>query len=241
MTTSGATIINLFGRDAVRVVPWLGPLAMAVVALLLLWPRIRGKLGERRMRRSIERCGIDFVKDAMLPDGMDGMTHIDYLLLTPSGIVVADLKKYQGILFGAEHIDQWTQVLGQKSYKFANPMFKNELDVMAVRAQLPEVPVTGRVIFSGDGSFPKGRPAGVSVLSTLASDLGVAGSSRGARAEPTAELATAWQSLRKALADADRGERKRDGDGGSGILVASLLLLLACAWAGWMLHTMLSQ
>ncbi|HKK05843.1 MAG TPA: nuclease-related domain-containing protein [Gammaproteobacteria bacterium] len=248
MTAEIANIITLLGAKVVRVVPWLGPAGTATFALLLLWPRMRGKVRERRMRRVIERCGLDFVKDVMLPDGMDGITHIDYLLLRPDTIVVADLKRYQGILFGAEHIDQWTQLVGQKSFKFPNPLFKNELDVMAVKAQVPAAPITGRVIFSDEGSFPKGIPAGVSMLGTLAQDLGVSGSSgqgsdaagSAAPREPSAAVASAWQALRSALAQASAGgARERGRGGGSGIVMASLLLALSCAWALWMLRATL--
>jgi hypothetical protein len=198
---------------------------------------VRGQLRERRMRRHIEQCGLDFVKNAVLPDGMDGVTHIDYLLLTPTGIVVADLKRYQGILFGAEHIDQWTQVLGQKSFKFANPLFKNELDVMAVKAQVPSTNVTGRVIFSEEGDFPKGIPTGVSRLGDLKSDLGGGVPPRPGDEVPAA-LAAAWATLRAALLEA-KGAHAECGSGSNGIVLASMLLALACAWAAWVLHTTL--
>jgi len=237
MTAQIANIITLLGANVVHLVPWLGPVGTAVFALLLLWPRLRGKWRERRMRRGIERCGLDFVKDVTLPDGMDGVTHIDYLLLMPREIVVADLKRYQGILFGAEHIDYWTQVLGRKSFKFANPLFKNELDVMAVKTRVPGAPVTGRVIFSDEGDFPKGRPARVSMIDTLAGDLGVepeGGSGAASAVQAAPAVAGAWQQMRTALAEEGGGGRGRGRD--SGIVLASMLLALSCAWALWMLR-----
>jgi len=234
MTAEIANIITFLGANVVRLVPWLGPAGTAVFALLLLWPRLRGKWRERRIRGAIERCGLDFVKDVTLPDGMDGVTHIDYLLLMPNEIVVADLKRYQGILFGAEYIDRWTQVLGSKSFKFPNPLFKNELDVMAVKARAPAVPVSGRVIFTDEGDFPKGRPSGVSLVATLADDLGVESSP--GPILPSPAMAGAWEQLGAAASEGGAGRRAID----SGIVFAALLLGLSCAWALWMLRGILA-
>jgi hypothetical protein len=34
---------------------------------------------------------------------------------------VVGVLRFDGLIFGSGHIDQWTQVIGRHSYKFDNP------------------------------------------------------------------------------------------------------------------------
>lgn len=231
--------------------PWVGPVLLCLLALWVLAPVWRRRRQARRERRSIERLASACVRDAVLPNGMDGMTQVDYLLLTPNGIVVADVKRYQGYLFGGEHIEQWTQIIDNRSYKFPNPLFKNEMDVMAVRERAAGVPVSGWVIFAGEGSFPKGRPERVALLETLADDLGLTNEAPTSRTGTSGQAVSrapeavqgaigvaanpslaAWEALQHALTTGTPGRAGRMPSWRT--LAAVLLLALALAWGGWL-------
>lgn len=153
-------------------------LAMAVVgtvALTLAVPLLlriyRRDAEQRRVAKLIKNLHADFLKNASFPDGMDGYVYVDYLVLTPSGILVVDLQDYAGFIFGAANIDQWTQMVRRRGYKFENPLHQNAWRVQAVQALVDDAPVLGRVLFSSVSQFPKGIPDGVSHVSTIAADL----------------------------------------------------------------------
>jgi len=109
--------------------------------------------------------------DIEIPDGVEDIVHLDCLLLTRAGLLVIDIKDYAGLIFGGESIDVWTQVLESRSYKFDNPLFQNQERVMAVKSLALGVPVSGLVLFTGDGEFPKGKPEGVCTPESLTDDM----------------------------------------------------------------------
>lgn len=148
-------------------------LALAIVCAFawLLWTRQRNRGRVVRVLRSLAG---DFRRDLVIPDGIGGQIQLEYLLLTMKGLVVLDVKNYRGTLFGAEHIPTWSQLVPAGSYKFTNPLPQNALRVQAVKLLVGDVPVCGRVVFTQEGYFPKGLPAGVSLLEGLAQDLGLA-------------------------------------------------------------------
>lgn len=150
-----------------------GGLAVAAFLTgLMIWLRWRRKTAdERRVLKAVKAMSRTYLRDLIIPDGLDGFLAIDYLLLTPGGVLVLDVQNYGGVLFGGERIDQWTQMVGHRSYKFDNPLRQNISRVQAVKALIPDVPVKGRVVFGNNGSFPKGVPAGVSMLGGLKEDL----------------------------------------------------------------------
>ena len=67
-------------------------------------------------------------------------------------------KQFPGSIFCSEHIDEWTQMLGGKSYHFKNPLFDLDFQINALSACIPGVPVNGFLFFDHTAEFPKGRP-----------------------------------------------------------------------------------
>lgn len=119
------------------------------------------------MRLLVKRISSDFLENIYLKDTLGDVKCYDYLLLTPQGVVVLDVKDYEGYLFGAELIDQWTQMIGHKSYKFPNPLYQNAERVQAIRDMFPDIQVRGCVLFTQSGQFPKGIPDGVCTMHTI--------------------------------------------------------------------------
>lgn len=145
-----------------------GVAAAALIALgLWLWVRSR-----RSLSRTIAALTSDLMRDVTLPEAAEGVVHIEYLALTPKGLVVIDVKDFEGLLFGAATIDHWTQVVDGHSYRFDNPLYQNDVRCAAVRAIASEVPVRGLVVFTDVGQFPKGIPERVCMLEALAQELG---------------------------------------------------------------------
>jgi hypothetical protein len=89
----------------------------------------------------------------------------------PKGLVVLDVLHQEGLLFGGASVDQWTQVIRGKTYKFNNPLYLHQNHRQAVQWNSNDVAVFGRVVFSNAGRFPKGIPEGVSMIDALGSDL----------------------------------------------------------------------
>lgn len=153
--------------------PWFVPPAAAaalVLFLLLLWwlyPKLRRWRVHQNIRRRVARMGDALIGNVQLPDAVDGQLHIDYLVLQGERILVVDVKRYDGLIYGGEKIDQWTQVVHRKNFRFRNPLAKLQHRVHAVQAVVPDVQVDGVVLFAGNGHFPKRVPEGVLTLGDI--------------------------------------------------------------------------
>jgi len=163
-----------------------------LLALLLAWPILRRRLIRRRMERCIARSGLEQLRNVMLDDGMGGLTFFEWLLLTPHDIRVLNINNRGGIIFAGERMDIWAQVVGKRTIRFPNPLYGMESLLSTLRYHLPKVSTDGRILFTGNCSFPKGRPENVLTLDDLASDQ-EASSDKGA--QPVMEQA--WQELKE--------------------------------------------
>lgn len=161
----------------------------AIVALGFLaivfyfWKQARKSKHQRHTRKVVESLGVKYLHDVVLPDGVDGLVFIDYLLLVPTGFVVLDTQYSSGHLFGGETVDQWSQVINNRTYKFNNPLYANQTACQAVQWNLQhniesanpsadrQWQVHGWVAFSNAGNFPKGIPAQVSMIDELKTNL----------------------------------------------------------------------
>lgn len=194
----------ILSQGVVRLLLWLLTLGLALQALkMLLVPMLRGRAGEARVGAVLDSIGVDTLHDIILPDGRGGSTQVDHLVLTGAGILVVETKNYSGLVFGQGHEAQWTERLGQRSYRFQNPLRQNFGHVQAIRALAPGMPVLGRVVFTDDARFPNGAPEGVSVLTDLRRDLvNLIG-----HEAPSPHLLQSWATL-KARADRSAEGRK---------------------------------
>jgi hypothetical protein len=177
------------------------------VLRFLVLPRWRGKAGEARVGRALERLFPAVTHDAILPDARGGLTQIDHLALTPAGILVVETKHYRGRIFGQAHEATWTQTIGRQRNRFQNPLRQNHAHACAVEAIAEGVPVLRRVVFTNAAEFPNGRCSGVSQLATLDADL-----RDWRRGEISPALQQAWQRL-LASARTDREARRAHLEG----------------------------
>jgi hypothetical protein len=161
----------------------------AIAALLVLgviffiYKQMKKGRHQRHAQKVIESLGIKYLHNAVFPDGVDGLVFIDYLLFSPSGFIVLDVEHVEGHLFGGETVDQWSQVVNNKTYKFNNPLYANQQKCQAIIWNLEqqtdadgikpklESQTHGWVTFTNAGDFPKGIPKQVCMIDELTENL----------------------------------------------------------------------
>jgi len=175
--------------------PEIAALAITAIALVFIGlfnrNRIQLRWREWRMQRILNRIGSEQLRDFICADGLDGFYRIDRLALTRDAILLISYKPFGGNIYCAEHISEWTQVIGQKSYKFENPLFELENQLTALRILIGNVPLRGYLFFDQSASFPKGHPDSV-----LNND-GIPADFLRENCEPAnAEIQAAWSMLK---------------------------------------------
>lgn len=120
--------------------------------------KLKRLLQNWRTQRCLGQLGLDQINNLSCPDGLDGYFTIDRIILLDHAILIINYKKYPGKIFGSENIDEWTQMLGQKSYKFSNPLFNLNIQLQALSKCIPEIPVEARLFFDSNAEFPKSVP-----------------------------------------------------------------------------------
>jgi len=132
---------------------------LAIVLILLVnRKRLQLLIGEWRIQRCLKRIGCEQIRYLICPDGLDGYYTIDRLALVQDAILVIAHKPYGGNIYCAERIAEWTQVIGQKSFKFENPLFELENQLTALKLLTAGMPVHGFLFFNHSTAFPKGHP-----------------------------------------------------------------------------------
>jgi hypothetical protein len=143
--------------------------AIAVVVVLVLAVFLRRPFRRWREQRQIDRCirrlGAARIQGLRVPDGLGGELSIDNLLLRPEGLLIVGVKRYPGMIYGADNIAEWTQILKGRSFKFPNPFTHLQDQINALKGIVPGVPVRALSLFAHHASFPKDKPGSVLVLS----------------------------------------------------------------------------
>ncbi len=111
------------------------------------------------------------VKHFIIPDGIGGILEIEHLILIEQGFLLVKTYPMSGNLFGGDDIDQWSQIVTGKSFKFENPLRHIRTSRQALKALAPNIPIFCRIVFVDGAIFPKGKPEEVSVLGSLENDL----------------------------------------------------------------------
>lgn len=162
--------------EALRNVPpttWLiiGGAGLLASGTILLWRRYRLYRARKALHATITAAAFDHLVDVLVPDGMGGSFHVDFLLLTPRGILVIDLRDVRGNVFGGDQMSEWTVMDGPRRSTFANPQSGLYDRVAAVKALAGEMPVEGRIVFTRRARFPKGLPKWTLTIDSLRSEF----------------------------------------------------------------------
>ena len=163
------------GRELQNVEPrtlvYAGSALVLILLLLVFWRWYRRRRARARLLLAVTGGAFEYHRDVLLPDGQGASLHIDFLLLTTRGCVVIDMRDIAGNIFGGDQMNEWTVMHRAQRYTFTNPQAGLYDRIAAVRALAVDLPVEGRVVFSGRGRFPKGLPRYTLMLDSIAAEF----------------------------------------------------------------------
>ena len=162
-----------------------------------LWRWYRQYRTRKALRTAVTAAGSEHLVDMLVPDGMGGGFHVDFLLLTGRGILVIDLRDVQGNIFGGDQMAEWTVMDGPRRFTFTNPQSALYDRIAAVKAVAGDVPVEGRIVFTGRGKFPKGLPKWTLMVDSLRAEFPAA--EPDSLAGTLTRFTEAWQRLKGAV------------------------------------------
>ena len=174
----------------------LGAAALLVV-LWWAWRWYSFYRARRALRAAVTGGAADHLSNALVPDGMGGGFHVDFLLLTMRGVVVIDLRDVRGNIFGGDQMAEWTVMDGARRFTFTNPQSALYDRIAAVKAVAGDVPVEGRIVFTRRGKFPKGLPKWTLMVDALRAEFPPV--EYQSHAEATAPLSDGWRRLKDAV------------------------------------------
>ena len=171
----------------------IGAAAAIGFALSWAWRWYRQYRARKALRATVTGGSSDHLIDVLVPDGMGGGFHVDYLLLTPRGIVVIDLRDVQGNIFGGDQMAEWTVMDGARRFTFTNPQSALYDRIASVKAITGDVPCEGRIVFTRRGKFPKGLPKWTVMLDSLRPEFSAPDFEA---ADAAAQFKEGWQRLK---------------------------------------------
>jgi hypothetical protein len=161
------------------------------------WRWYRHYRARKALRAAVTGGAADHLVDRLVPDGMGGGIHVDYLLLTLRGVVVIDLRDIRGNIFGGDQMAEWTVMDGARRFTFTNPQSALYDRIAAVKAVTGDVPVEGRIVFTRRGKFPKGLPKWTLMLDSMRSEFPAPDFM--SPAESAARFREGWQRLKETV------------------------------------------
>jgi hypothetical protein len=191
--------LNLEALERLPPVAWLALVGAIVLGMLLgwLWRWYRQVRSRRSLVHAITSVGVDYVSDVLVPDGMGGVFHVDFLLLTARGIVVIDLRDVQGNIFAGDQMNEWTVMDGPRRLTFVNPQSALYDRIAAVKALAEEAPVEGRIVFTRRAKFPKGLPKWTLTIDSMRTEFPAV--ERAALASSDGRFDAVWQGLKRSV------------------------------------------
>jgi hypothetical protein len=192
--------LNVEALENLPPIAWLLLVAAILLGMLLgwLWRWYRQARARRSLVHAITSVGTDYVSDVLVPDGMGGVFHVDFLVLTARGVVVIDLRDVQGNIFAGDQMNEWTVMDGPRRITFVNPQSALYDRIAAVKALADEVPVEGRIVFTRRAKFPKGLPKWTLTIDSMRTEFPAV--ERAALAGSGSRFDAVWQELKRSVA-----------------------------------------
>lgn len=220
--------------DNPTLVTWLVVALMLIIGFLLQIAWIKEYIGEWKLNNLLKSTGVKSLHNISIADGIDEKIFVEHLILTSNNILLLGVKKFRGLIFAADKIDLWTQVVGNKSYKFENPLHRLENDISILNSKLENTKISGKVLFVNGSEFPKGKPEDVISISDIQAWPRIS-----TNLDVSKELLEDWNHLTELAASNDlEKEVLIDKGKSSGINVFSLvmILFLVAVWLSWRLN-----
>jgi hypothetical protein len=153
--------LNNFIVEHPHLITWGGVGLLILLSMFLQRTKIKEGIAEYRLNQLLKKIGLDSRHNLVIPDGIDGNIFVEHLILMPNEIFLLGVKKFKGFIFAAEQIDLWTQVVGNKSYKFENPLHLLESNVVWLNSKIEKSKIGKKVLFIKGCEFPKGKPENI--------------------------------------------------------------------------------
>jgi hypothetical protein len=169
-----------------------------------VWRWYRARRAHKALVAAVAAAGSEYLVDVLVPDGMGGNFHVDFLLLTSLGILVVDLRDVRGNIFGGDQMTEWTVMDGALRTTFTNPQSGLYDRIAAVKAVAGDVPVEGRIVFTRNGKFPKGLPKWTLMIDSLRSEFPPV--ERMALSSTVDRFDEAWAQLKSAVSPSDMNQ-----------------------------------
>jgi hypothetical protein len=123
----------------------------------------RGTWSERDLIVRLLKAGVssDCIFHDLYIQKKDGTySQVDLVVITEVGIVVIEVKKCSGWIYGVGDRKNWVQVLayGKEKYSLYNPIFQNDGHIRAIKNSIPNylnVPFHSMIVFYGDCKLKK--------------------------------------------------------------------------------------
>ena len=154
-------MMKTFILEHPTLVTWSGVALLILLSIFLQREKIKEAISEWNLQRLLKNIGKESMHDIVIPDDIDGDIFVEHLILLPHEIFILGVKNYRGLIFAAEKIDLWTQVIGNKSYKFENPLHQLEANVIALNSKIEKSKIGKKVLFINASEFPKGKPENI--------------------------------------------------------------------------------
>lgn len=151
---------------------WVG-FGSALGVMVLVWagfrlPRAWRDYRERELFRRLLKLTPRVLRNTILPDGVGGSIHADYLVLTPCALHWISVFQVSGSVFGSHNMAEWTVINSDQRWTFANPLASLPQKSAAMQALIGDsIPLSLDWLFVRDATFPKGRVQGVRLLPEL--------------------------------------------------------------------------
>jgi hypothetical protein len=203
--------LNFEALEDLPPVTWLMLVGAIVFGMLLgwVWRWYRQVRARRALVAAITSVGTDYLSDVLVPDGMGGSYHVDFLLLTARGIIVIDLRDVQGNIFAGDQMNEWTVMDGAQRTTFVNPQSALYDRIAAVKALADDAPVEGRIVFTRRAKFPKGLPKWTLMIDSLRTEFPAV--ERAALAAGASRLDGVWSNVKSSVTPSSMGGRLAHG------------------------------
>lgn len=224
-------IIKEFFFNNPTLVTWLVTGLIIVLGLLLQTSCLKEYIEEWKLIRLLKNAGVESRHNISITDALDEKVFVEHLILTENYILLLGVKRFRGVIFAADKINLWTQLIGKKSYKFENPLHQLEIGVIVLNTKIENTKVIGKVLFINGSEFPKGKPNNVITISDI-KEL----SKESASAKVSNELLADWKKL-KVLAENNDLEKGALINDSKGINVYSFVtvIIIVSVWLVWRL------
>jgi hypothetical protein len=123
----------------------------------------RGTWSERDLVLRLLKAGVssDRIFHDLYIQKKDGSySQVDIAVVTDVGVVVIEVKKYNGWIYGMGNREKWVQVLdyGKAKFPIYNPVYQNDGHIRTIKNSLPNylnVPFHSMIVFYGDCKLKK--------------------------------------------------------------------------------------